>query len=41
MNLKKNNLVCQNCGIRGHYIKECTQPFNKFGNTSIKRLNLS
>ena len=28
---KKNNLVCQNCGIRGHHIKECTQPTISLG----------
>tara|TARA_Y200000002_G_scaffold373856_1_gene373662 strand:+ start:1826 stop:2647 length:822 start_codon:yes stop_codon:yes gene_type:complete len=28
---KKNNLVCQNCGTRGHHIKECTQPTISLG----------
>lgn len=28
---KKTNLVCQNCGTRGHHIKECTQPTISLG----------
>ena len=38
MNEKKHerNVICANCGVKGHYVKTCKDPITSFGIIAFK-----
>lgn len=38
-NYNRSNIVCQNCGKRGHHFKVCKQPKNSFGIIAFRKID--
>lgn len=38
---KTVNITCANCGVRGHYLKECNEPITSFGIIAFKIGNIN